>query len=174
MFEVDSSIALSAPVGRVWRVLSDFNHYRDWHPFISLTGKGAFESILELEHKTRIPLLMPIRAQARVIRYVPNTSVAWQMRVGRLITVEEGFDLVKSDDRTECAITCIAAVLCQCSGLGWSSAEWAMLWPPRTNVFQAFSRGARRLPVTRHCKIDSESGTQNEIIATRGSDKNHG
>lgn len=101
MFEVDRSMSLSSPVGRVWRVLSDFNHYRDWHPFVSLTGRGAVGSVLELEHRTRIPSLPPIRAQARVIRYEPNANVAWQIRVGRLIEVEEGFDLIKIDHRTE-------------------------------------------------------------------------
>lgn len=101
MFEVDSSLALAVPVGRVWRVLCDFDHYRDWHPFVTLRGKAALESILELEHKTRIRSLPPIGAQAKVVRFEPNASVAWKITIRGLVSVEEGFELRKTEHGTE-------------------------------------------------------------------------
>jgi hypothetical protein len=101
LFEVDSSLALPVPVGRVWRVLSDFNHYRDWHPFVTLKGEAALGSVLELEHKTRIRSLPPIGAQAKVVRFDPNASVAWKIAMRGLVGVEEGFELRKTEHGTE-------------------------------------------------------------------------
>ncbi|MCU6453348.1 SRPBCC domain-containing protein [Sphingomonas sp. A2-49] len=101
MFEVDSSLALPVPVGRVWRVLSDFNHYRDWHPFVTLKGEATLGSVLELEHKTRIRSLPPIAAQAKVTRFEPNASIAWKIGLGGLVGVEEGFELQKTEHGTE-------------------------------------------------------------------------
>lgn len=101
MFEVDSSFTLPVPVSRVWRVLSDFDHYRDWHPFVTLKGEAALGSSLELEHKTRIRSLPPIGAQAKVVRFEPNASIAWKIAVRGLVAVEEGFELQKTEHGTE-------------------------------------------------------------------------
>ncbi|MCU6453375.1 SRPBCC domain-containing protein [Sphingomonas sp. A2-49] len=159
MFEVDSSIALSAPVGRVWRVLSDFNHYREWHPFISLTGAGAFESILTLEHKTRIRSLPPISAQARVIRYVPNASVAWQMRVGRLIAAEEGFELVKIDQRTEVRHHMRCGGIVSVLGIGMVQRRMRDALAATNKCLSSFL--ARGTTITRYAPLQNRPGKRN-------------
>jgi hypothetical protein len=101
LFEVDSSLNLSVPVGRVWRVVTDFDRYREWHPFVALSGEARLGSVLKLEHKVRISSLPPISAQAKVVRFEPNASLAWEIRLRGLVAVEEGFELQKTEHGTE-------------------------------------------------------------------------
>ena len=64
MFDVHHTLAIAAPTGRVWRVLYDLNRYRDWHPFISLTGKTELGSVLTLQQKKGLGSLPPLSSDA--------------------------------------------------------------------------------------------------------------
>lgn len=53
--EVKNTIDIQAPVESVWRVLSDFPHYRDWNPFIvNVSGKMVQQSPLAVTIKPAI------------------------------------------------------------------------------------------------------------------------
>ncbi len=41
MRELRTEIQISAPIDRVWQVLTDFDHWKDWNPMVNLVGGSA-------------------------------------------------------------------------------------------------------------------------------------
>lgn len=95
MFAVESTTDIAAPIGRVWRVLADLEGYRQWHPFVALTGPAEPDAEIQMEHRTRIKSLPPISSGARIICFEPHIAIAWRLGIKGLFQVEEGFTLEK-------------------------------------------------------------------------------
>lgn len=98
MYAVESTLDILAPVGRVWRVLVDLDCYGDWHPFVTLKGVAEPDSSIQMEHKTRIKSLPAINADAKIIRLDRQEAIAWQLGTKGLMQVEEGFDILKTEE----------------------------------------------------------------------------
>lgn len=119
MFEIDNTLAISAPLGRVWRVVSDLEHYRDWHPFVSLLGEPILGSAVELEHKVRIGSLPPINAEAKIVQCEPHASIAWRLGTRGLMEIEEGFELHKTEYGTDVRHRMRCSGIASLIGLPW-------------------------------------------------------
>src|SRR5438034_9258028 len=81
MLELRTETEIGGPVDRVWQVLTDFESFPDWNPFIrSVRGKAVEGSRLDVllgASGTR-----PMRFRPKVLKVVPNRELRW---LGRLV-----------------------------------------------------------------------------------------
>src|SRR5207247_8663123 len=81
MLELRTDIEIDAPVERVWEVLTDFDRFPDWNPFIRrIHGKAQVGSRLDVflgASGTR-----GMRFRPTVTKLVPNRELRWLGRVG--------------------------------------------------------------------------------------------
>src|SRR5438046_9286228 len=81
MLELRTETEIGGPVDRVWQVLTDFESFPDWNPFIrSVRGKAVEGSRLDVllgASGTR-----PMRFRPKVLQVVPNRELRW---LGRLV-----------------------------------------------------------------------------------------
>lgn len=98
MREIRTSIEINASPEKVWRILTDFEKYPEWNPFIkSLTGK------VEEGKKLRVTIHPP---QSKAMSFKPiclkldvNKELRWLGHLGipGLFDGEHIFELTKSD-----------------------------------------------------------------------------
>lgn len=81
MLELRTDTEIDAPVELVWRVLTDFDAFPEWNPFIRrIVGKAVEGSRLEVvlgASGTR-----PMRFRPRVLRVVPERELRWLGALG--------------------------------------------------------------------------------------------
>ena len=76
MKEVRTSVTIAAPVEMVWRVLTDFDTYSQWSPFIrSVSGKLSVGEKLAFAVATGPEAIRS--AKARVLRVDENRCLSW-------------------------------------------------------------------------------------------------
>src|SRR2546422_6043928 len=94
MLELRTETEIDAPVERVWQVLTDFETFPEWNPFIRrIRGKPVEGSRLEVflaASGTR-----GMRFRPKVLKVVPNRELRWLGRLGfpRLFDGEHIFEL---------------------------------------------------------------------------------
>ena len=94
MLELRTEIEIDAPVERVWEVLTDFDRFPDWNPFIRrIHGNAQVGSRLDVflgASGTRGMQFRPI-----VTTVVPNRELRWLGRLGlpRLFDGEHIFQI---------------------------------------------------------------------------------
>ena len=94
MLELRTDIEIDAPVERVWEVLTDFDRFPDWNPFIRrIHGKAQVGSRLDVflgASGTR-----GMRFRPTVTKVVPNRELRWLGRLGlpRLFDGEHIFQI---------------------------------------------------------------------------------
>src|SRR5438132_7736949 len=94
MLELRTDIEIDAPVERVWEVLTDFDRFPDWNPFIRrIRGNAQVGSRLDVflgASGTR-----GMRFRPTVTKVVPNRELRWLGRLGlpRLFDGEHIFQL---------------------------------------------------------------------------------
>lgn len=76
MKEIHTSIEIAAPAESVWQVLTDFEAYPQWSPFIRrVEGKLAVGEMLEFAVATGPDTTRG--AKARVLGIEPNRALSW-------------------------------------------------------------------------------------------------
>lgn len=77
MSRIEAEIDIAKPQHEVWRVLTDFAHYRDWNPFID-----AIEGEAQLGAKIKVHVkalgLPPIPVDAEVVTFEDNRELVWR------------------------------------------------------------------------------------------------
>src|SRR6267143_4681583 len=103
MLELRTDIEIDAPVERVWEVLTDFDRFPDWNPFIRrIRGNAQVGSRLDVflgASGTR-----GMRFRPTVTKVVPNRELRWLGRLGipGLFDGEHIFELAPAGrDRTQ-------------------------------------------------------------------------
>jgi hypothetical protein len=76
MKELYSVIEIDAPANKVWGILTDFDSYPDWNPFIrKLKGKAAegqkIEAFLQPEGSTGMSF------SPKILKVEPNKELSW-------------------------------------------------------------------------------------------------
>lgn len=100
MFEVENTRLCDAPIGRVWRVVTDFDNYAEWHPAFSLVGAAEMGAKLKLSFRAAPGPLLTLNTEARVTRLQRPNEIGWQIGILGLLQIEHGFDLAKSGSGT--------------------------------------------------------------------------
>jgi len=94
MLELRTEIEIDAPVERVWEVLTDFERFPEWNPFVRrIHGKMQVGSRLDVligATGTR-----PMRFRPTVKAVIPNRELRWLGRLGlpRLFDGEHIFQI---------------------------------------------------------------------------------
>ncbi len=94
MLELRTDIEIDAPVERVWEVLTDFDRFPDWNPFIRRIRGNA-------QVGTRLDVFLGasgtrgMRFRPTVTKVVPNRELRWLGRLGlpRLFDGEHIFQI---------------------------------------------------------------------------------
>lgn len=77
----EDKIEISAPVEKVWSVLSDFNRWQEWNPlYVESKGNLAVGEILHFS--VALPGMKPHRGNATVVALEPNKSIQYQIVSG--------------------------------------------------------------------------------------------
>ena len=76
MKELYSEIEINASPEKVWQVLTDFDHFQDWNPFIrSIHGKPEAGSKLTVEIQP--PGGRPRKFHPKILRFDPKREIRW-------------------------------------------------------------------------------------------------
>ena len=76
MKEIRTEVDIDSSAEKVWQVLTDFGHYRDWNPFIrDITGKLNEGSRLEIQISTSTKKTRKYRPVLTKIE--PNHEMRW-------------------------------------------------------------------------------------------------
>jgi hypothetical protein len=78
--ELSTAIEIHAPAERVWAILTDFEHYPEWNPFVRrVEGKARVGSQLEVRMQPEGGRAMTFRP--KLLRVEPERELRW---LGRL------------------------------------------------------------------------------------------
>lgn len=100
MIEVASEIVIGAAPDRVWRTLTDFAHFRQWHPFLEL--EGVAEKGAKVGYWFRLNPAGPGRWDTTAVvkeLEAPRTLV-FELGIRGLIWIEERFELSEATGGT--------------------------------------------------------------------------
>lgn len=81
MSELHSEIEINATPEKVWRILTDFDEYPEWNPFI-LSAEGSPVEGQKLEVEIHAPGHNPMKFRPKVIVSKPNSEFRWLGRFG--------------------------------------------------------------------------------------------
>lgn len=95
MSTVENSVCLQAPLPRVWRAISEVEHYRAWHLLVVLATDETDPRKLFVRHRK-----YGIASDGEIVRHEFPTVFAWRMKVGRLFEWEEEFELERTPHAT--------------------------------------------------------------------------
>ena len=103
MRELQAAIQISAPIDRVWQVLTDFNHWSEWNPMVNhVSGNASVNSRLD------ITMYGPdskdaMKYQPTILESNPPKSLRWRatMISGILFTNDRVFELREKNGETE-------------------------------------------------------------------------
>ena len=93
--EIKTQIIINASAEKVWAVLTDFNNYPKWNPFIrSLTGNVVVGSIIEA--KLQAPKASAMTVKPKVLAFDKNKEFRWrgQLLMPGIFTGEHKFEII--------------------------------------------------------------------------------
>lgn len=69
--EIKTSIHIAATPNQVWQVLTDFQHYPNWNPFIKkIEGKVEENATIQVE-------IDGMTFRPTILSYIPNQKISW-------------------------------------------------------------------------------------------------
>lgn len=100
MFTVDNSMEVRASRAHVWAVLTSFETFEQWHPYVWISGRPLHDELIRYGLKQLAG--MPVRRSvpARMLHLDPGRMVGWRLSIPRLMTIEESYSLSGSEQRT--------------------------------------------------------------------------
>jgi hypothetical protein len=93
--EISSEVEIAASPARVWSVLTDFERYSDWNPFISSISGMPLQGE-QLRVRMQPPRRMAMTFKPRVLNAEPERELRWLGKLGPrgLFDGEHGFRIV--------------------------------------------------------------------------------
>jgi hypothetical protein len=102
MRELRAEIQIAAPIDRVWRVLTYFDHWKDWNPMVNQASGSA-----SVRSKLNITMRGPdskdaMKYQPTVLEVNPPKSLRWRatMMSGLMFTNDRVFELKDKNGET--------------------------------------------------------------------------
>lgn len=93
MIAVENEIAVAAPPAKVWRILTDFPRYRNWHPFIRLTGEAKAGAAIDYEYTSDLRTRRKRHSPGKITRFERNVAFEWTMGVRPFFEQVERYEL---------------------------------------------------------------------------------
>jgi hypothetical protein len=103
--ELTTRVEIDAPPDRVWTVVTDFDRYHEWNPFMRVAGRASENARLTVELFP--PGARPVRFRPRVTRVVTHRELRWlgHLWTGGLFDGEHRFDLEPLDGGARTLLT---------------------------------------------------------------------
>ena len=98
MRTIHTEIGILAPAAVVWEVLTDFEGWQRWNPFMRVTGEAKPDAPLSLV--ISVPKRKPVKLRPRIIHFEAGRELRWLgrgMAVPGLFDGEHGFRVVAED-----------------------------------------------------------------------------
>ncbi|PMB22062.1 SRPBCC domain-containing protein, partial [Fischerella thermalis] len=76
MKEIYTKIEIQAPGDQVWKILTDFDNFPTWNPFIRRVS-GEVREGSHLEVQIQLPGKNEITFKPKVLRAMPNRELRW-------------------------------------------------------------------------------------------------
>jgi len=76
MQTLDAYADIEAPPERVWAVLTDFDSYPQWNPFI-VRAKGELIAGRKIEVTLQVPEMRPVTFRPRLLNVTPQREIRW-------------------------------------------------------------------------------------------------
>jgi hypothetical protein len=99
--EIRTEIIINAPAGKVWKILTDFNAYPQWNPFINtLTGD------VKVGNKIKVKITPPdasaMKFTPKVLTFDENRKLSWlgHLLIPGIFDGEHIFELIANADGT--------------------------------------------------------------------------
>lgn len=99
--EISTQITINAPAERVWQILTDFDQYPAWNPFIkSITGEPKVGDTIVA--RIEPPGAQGMTFNPTVLAFIPNQEFRWKGKlfVKGLFDGEHIFQLIPNADDT--------------------------------------------------------------------------
>src|SRR5262245_28914338 len=80
MKELYTEIEINASPEKVWQVLTDFGHFKDWNPFIR-SIQGTPKNGSKLSVQIQPPGGRPKTFRPRILKFEPKQEIRWLGRV---------------------------------------------------------------------------------------------
>ncbi len=93
MTRVENEIAVQASPAEVWRLLTDFPRYRDWHPFIRLAGEAKLGGPIVYEYTSVLKTKRARHSPAIISQFEPGAAFEWTMGIRRFFEQVETYEL---------------------------------------------------------------------------------
>ncbi|MBN2611083.1 MAG: SRPBCC domain-containing protein [Bacteroidales bacterium] len=99
--EIKTSIQINANPEKVWAILTDFNEYPNWNPFIR-SIKGEVEPGRKIKVHLTPPDALSMVISPRVVSFKKNKELRWlgHLLLPGLFDGEHRFELVQNEDGT--------------------------------------------------------------------------
>ena len=101
MMEIRTEIIINANVDKVWTILTDFDSYPNWNPFIKYF-KGIPKEGNKIEVKMVPPNSSGMIFKPTILKFTPNKELRWlgHTFVSGLFDGEHIFELISNNDGT--------------------------------------------------------------------------
>lgn len=93
MIQVENETLVPVPRSRVWEVLTAFDRYPRWHPFIRLRGEAVLGGEIDYLYTLKLASKQKWKAFAKIVELVPMRSFSWRIGVRYLFIAKEGYVL---------------------------------------------------------------------------------
>jgi hypothetical protein len=100
-YEITDAVKIAASPENVWAVLTELDHYPQWHPFYqSVTGQLTAGSMLTI--KTTSPRTgEPTTLKVKVLTVDVDSELTWASRLAGVTTIKRRFLLSPADGGTD-------------------------------------------------------------------------
>jgi hypothetical protein len=107
MQKICTDIIIDAPAEKVWSILTDFESFDDWNPFIQVK-KGKLETGAQLEVLLQLPGRKAITMKPTVVKVEPVREFRWSgsMWVKGIFDWEHAFRIEELDENRSRLIQC--------------------------------------------------------------------
>ena len=107
MQKICTDIIIDAPAEKVWGILTDFESFDDWNPFIQVK-KGKLETGAQLEVLLQLPGRKAITMKPTVVKVEPVREFRWSgsMWVKGIFDGEHAFRIEELDENKSRLIQC--------------------------------------------------------------------
>lgn len=99
MIEFSGEIEIPATRRRVWEVLTDFETYPDWNPYIAIRGGAALGSEIRWAYSSQV--VKRVWTRAIITEFDAPNAITWTFRIGWLFSFEESLRLHQIREGTE-------------------------------------------------------------------------
>ena len=100
MTMVETELALSIPLPRVWQALVSFSNYALWHPYARLSGAAELGARIDYVYTLDPVSRRTLPAAATIIALEPERILVWRIRVLPILSITEGYELLAEDSAT--------------------------------------------------------------------------